>query len=91
MKDVTYSALDVICVKIRSTGSRGFTLVSDGGLGQRFAEWALDQGIYSIGNGYSGPDGMQGFYPAEHAEKIRAWLAACGAVEDDERTWERRS
>lgn len=88
---VTYSALDVIYVKIRSTDSRGMHLVSDGGVGGRFMEWCLAENIYSLGGGYSSPDGMAGTYPAEHAEKIRAWLAASGAVENDEKTWERRS
>lgn len=89
---VTYSALDVIFVKIRSTGSRGLRLADDGGIGTRFLEWTIKERIYSIGGGsYSGPDGIQGVYDAECAEKIRAWLKECGAVEDDEKTWERRS
>jgi hypothetical protein len=78
-------------VKIRGKGGGGLTLPNDGGLVQRFHRWCEEQRIYDVGlGGHSGGGSCLLFFDEADIPKIREWLER-EAVEDDEKTWERRS
>jgi hypothetical protein len=89
----TFSILhSVRAIKIRGEGGGGLTLPKDGGCVQRFLRWPLKNEIYDVGllGGSTGGGSLTGFFYEKDVDRIKAWLEKDGAVEDFNKTWERR-
>lgn len=72
-----YRTMDVVAVEIADPDHRG---APDDGITVRFMAWALKNEIFTaVSAGYSGPNGLLGFYSPTDAAKIREWLDANGA------------
>jgi hypothetical protein len=87
----TFSALDVVAIKIRGEGGGHGRCPNDGGLVGRFLQWSIEEDVYPLSmGGHSGGGSYLHFYGSEDAEKVKKWLLANGVVNDDDKTWETR-
>lgn len=83
MAKVTFSIEPVICVTILGEkNKRKNDFREDDGLIGRFLEFSLENEIFPTKrNGYCGRGTYIGFYTAEDAVEIEAWLLEQGAKE----------
>lgn len=89
---VTFSALSVVAVRIRGERREFPRMPEDNGIVGHFLQWMIKNDIHDMGiSGHSGGGSFLGFFEAEDVPAIKKWLSENGAVEDDEKTWERRT
>ncbi len=78
---MTFSARPVVCVQVSTKKKAAFPKVADdGGFVHRLLQFIIDNKIFpAIRAGFSGGGMYCGYFEAEDAAKIEAWLREQGA------------
>ncbi|MEK7551988.1 MAG: hypothetical protein AAB534_01080 [Patescibacteria group bacterium] len=83
MPKVTFETIPGVYVSIRGEQKEAppYPVYEDGGLVNRFTSFQLKEGVFRVSgtSGSSGPGYYRGFFSAENAKRIEAWLVEQGA------------
>lgn len=90
---VTFSAVPVICLRIRGEKREFPTIPNDDGIVKKFMDWMDENDVHPFINQQTGGGGCLIFFEADDfdIDALKEVLKELGAEEDDDVTWETRS